>query len=214
MAAVFEQVVENSFLSSGDTITINSVKAGSTLVLAIRTGDNLSNVSVSDNVGGAMTVIDSTSASGYYGGMFYLANAAAGTHIATITYTGGAFALFVAFSEISGVATSSPLDQHSIAVDQTGSPTNSGTTGTLAQANEMIIGWSAFIGTANNIAAVSPGVLKTATSLKYALSADVIAATTGLSRGFTYSNGQQNHTMVATFIPAASGASMWYAALV
>jgi len=110
---------------------------GSLLVAYVASETPSRTVAASDNVNGAYTV-DSGAASSC--GICTFPNAAGGAITITGTISGAATLISVIFEEWSGIATTTPVDQHPAATNGGNVTTlNSNSTGTLNQANELIL---------------------------------------------------------------------------
>jgi hypothetical protein len=119
------------------TVTFaGAVIAGDLLICYCRAGTSFTNLTVSDNVNGAWTLIDGTSASG----MFYRANSAAASMgqltITVSNLTDPATTVRVSADEFSGIANASPLDQFVTTSDAATSGWTS--TAFTAAANELV----------------------------------------------------------------------------
>lgn len=207
-APAYVQKVEAGNSSSGDTLVLNSVAAGSVIVIgwSNRTLSNInSSVTVNDSQNGAFTIVGEQTGS-TAGGFLYLVNASAGTHTMTVTYTGDAFQLFWVAAEYSGVS-STPFDQSATNKLASGATASTGTTGTLAQASELVVAFVAIGNNNGSIAGDAPTTLRTGTTGAYALGDDNVNATTAVSRSFTI-NSTTYSGFIATFKAPSTATSL------
>ena len=130
-----------------DSITINrSVTGGSLLVTCASLFNSGSGITISDDVNGTHTQAFSKTRIGDSNQeihCYYFANAGSGSTTVTVN-PGGASSLINAFvAEFSGVVTTSPLDTTATdeaAISASSTYTASITTGTLAQAENVVVG--------------------------------------------------------------------------
>lgn len=198
---------------TSQTIALTGVTAGNLLVLTVDYYDgtqatNATPATPTDSNGTVAVAIAPLSVLSLGGQMgcaiFYVANAASGTHTLTVNPFNNvnAFSGFLTLTEYSGVVTSSPLDAAAVIsadVENAGSTTtfNTGTGATLAQADELIvaaIGATAGAGLSN--AALSTPSGYTQVSVQQDSSANVAgetafketAATTGQIATWTFTS--------------------------
>lgn len=127
------------------SLTLNSVAAGHTLVLAVGYNDTANSAGALGTPTGWSVAIAPTAvlqSEDIGGAIFYKANVSAGNYTVTINSFGGGTTLFATASLTEWNFTSSPLDQTAGPGTSQGASTTSGstpTTGTLAQAAETEI---------------------------------------------------------------------------
>lgn len=127
--------------------TLNGVVAGNTLVAHVGYGNTTTPTSTASD-GTAYSVGDAqrVNSDNQNGKVFYLENAGAGTHTVTVTLTGSEAFRRLRFYEVSGLATSSSLDQN-IGAGQTTPGTganavSSTATAATTNATDFVMGFS------------------------------------------------------------------------
>jgi hypothetical protein len=161
-------VDDSTSLSTTISVTLNGVTANNTLVVHVGWGDAALTCSVSDGssyTSGAARVQTSSQSSQ----VFYLEAASGGTHNITATISGaGAPYRRIRAYEITGVATSSSLDQstgQALASPGTGTDAvTSGNTSTTTNANDFLMGF------AENVSETDPGSGTIAAGTNYTIS--------------------------------------------
>jgi len=119
--ALVQSTYNQHYSVTSFTATLNSVAAGDLLVLEVSYNDAEAPISVVDSNGTPQAAIAFESSTSEALGIYYVPNAAAGTHTFTVTVsTAASYYLFA--EEFSGVAATSPLDGTMPAVN-TGSGT-------------------------------------------------------------------------------------------
>ena len=196
------------------TLGVNSL-LGSLLIAVISVsalaGTSTVINNVTDNKGNTWVAIDNsltTAASNIArGAMFYCPNAIAGVTTITANFNQAATLSAIAVAEYAGLI-ASPLDQHTYIAGSGGTPqaAGSGGTGSLAQANELVIGWVAGQGTsAIGVASPNPGgnaTLANNSSTIFAEFSDVKASSTSsVAATYTVTSASQVQWVcgIATF---------------
>lgn len=212
MASKLVQIfTANNTSTTALTITMQNTTAGSTIIAAVninQTAERISSIADGTN---SLTKI--TTASGLIGGgaasyisIWYLYNNTAQT-TPTFTFTKSATAgIEVVLLEYTGLTTTDPLDQ----VARAGGTTvnmDSGNTGTLAQADELVVGIGGDDFGAGEVYTAGTGYghleQRTATAGTIAFEDKVVAATSAVSATFTLGSVTDNATSVLTFKVAA-----------
>jgi hypothetical protein len=126
-----------------------------------------------------------------------------------VSVSDGSFATAMAIGEVSGLATSAAFDQ-SNSVDTTGVSPAGGTTSTLAQASEFVIGIVAsgpHNGTAYSVGTGYSNFLAQAGQfIDFGIQSKIVASTTGVSTSFGGGTaGVVNKVTVVTFKAASAG---------
>jgi len=143
---------------------------------------------------------------------FYVASPTVGTgHTVTFTLTGADFPTVTA-TGVSGAALASPLDKTGTGQDST-SPHNSGTTGTLSQAAEYIYGTCCGTGDSfpegynGNTAgfATTFSSDSTASLMGICANAQIVASTAALTSAVLTDIGVATANVVSTYLEAAAG---------
>lgn len=143
MAITFVQEatpVADGSLQTSKQIALTSVAAGSLLLLAVSTFSEAGSAggAVSDSSGDGWTLVRTSGSSGGRLHVWRRENASAGTHTLTFTPDDNA-AMTLVMSEWSGILTASALDSNPVHATGTGTTATSTTSGTLAQADELVI---------------------------------------------------------------------------
>ncbi len=204
-SAVQNAVMARDNATSASVTFGGAVTAGDLLVCFCRAGTTYTNITVSDNVNGAWTLVGGNGTSA----MFYRANtaaAAAGTLTITATNTADpASSARLSADELTGVTSSAVLDK-SVATSQSGATWTSAAI--TAPAKELVyvgvvqgdsVTFTA--GTVNGIAMTIGGQSNAAGSIatEYALSSS--AGSQAATITMTPSPAQQTLGMQATFVP-------------
>src|SRR5690349_4202069 len=124
--------------------SLTTQATGSTIVVFVGWYGNRTISSVTDNKGNTYTQIQSSiQYSGdtlFRAAAFYKQNAAGGSgHTVTANFSGSADLAAIFFIEVTGGLTSGILDQNPAGNEDTTDPYTSTTTGTTAQANELVL---------------------------------------------------------------------------
>jgi hypothetical protein len=212
MAIAHVQSNEDNIASgTGDTLAYGSgVTAGSLLVMSFRLGDPGSGpktVTVSDDINGSWTEVPSSAFTGGSGqvGQFYFPNAGSGTTTVTIAISGAATSIRWAIHEFSGVATTSPLEQHNASTFSIG---EDGPDVTTVQANQVIF-VSIGVNTAMTITAGTGytlgQVVPDSPSARFATEYQIVAAATTYTGDFNLDGDTASQSVISSFLEAAAG---------
>lgn len=195
------------------SVTLTGVTAGSTLVAHVGCSEVGESISVSDGsafTAGGSKILDS--GNNQSGQVFYRENVGAGSHtiVATFSITTSSRRLRVA--EISGLATSSSLDQSTgQAQASPGTASNgvsSGNTAATTNANDFIVGFSQNTGQADpgtGTLTAGTGFTISGSNLIMAIEGKSVAATGAQAATFTQSVNNARITHVIAFKEAAGG---------
>lgn len=215
MASQLKQIFTgNNTGASALTITMQNTTTGSTIIAAVNGDAGVERItSITD---GTNNLTKITAASGAIGGgalsyvsVWYIYNNTAQT-TPTFTFTKSAgTGIEVVLLEYTGLTTTDPLDQVARAGGTTTSM-SSGSTGTLAQANELVVGIGGDDFGVGEVYTAGSGYghleQRTAAAGTIAFEDKVVAATTAVSATFTLSDTTDNATSVLTFKVASVAA--------
>jgi hypothetical protein len=179
-----------------------AVNAGDLIVVVLKVANSATITTASDTAGDTFSIGDNTAAvrSKYV----YVANAAgmaAGSNI-TVNFSASASASAVAFA-VSGIANASPVDKTNNIATGTGTSATSVSTGTLAQADELVIG---ILANSTNITAFVPGGSFTTISTSTVLSTayQIVASTAAVSWAPSWTSSTTYDSDVISFKGAAA----------
>src|SRR5581483_9665650 len=210
------QHATNSTTTAGNlTITFAAnVTAGNNVIVAVGTTQGTTAPAVSGITLGTTAL---TKANNLAGGkadceIWYLEGAPAGQSVVTVTFTGGSgisLATLAVASEWAGLASSSSLDVHPAGGSGTGTSWSSNSSGTLAQAAEVIFG-AAMVKTAGGAVTPpgSPWTNETVTANagldELALGYQVVSATTAQTYSGTTGTTANWASVIVSFTQAAA----------
>src|SRR5215207_2961708 len=168
---------------------------------------------VTDNLGNTYTATNAGTDNGNATGRcFYSRVTTAGT-LTTVAgaCTGSANDAAFAVSCFAGPFATSPLDANLANISDLASPFACPATGTLAQADELVIGWGACNQGFTTYAATSPNLLRAnvaTANIAAVIGSQVVAATTTVTPTFTDANALSSSVWgTSTFKKAAGGAA-------
>lgn len=221
-------VQSNPQASSGTTITLtlNGVGAGSTIIVAAITQSSSGTASSISDTNGTYTLAKDSGSfgtgTGEHAMVWYMENAASGTHTATVTQVSTARPSWGVICEVSGLLTSGSLDTSASGGGTTAQSLATGSTATLAQAIEFAIAIGGM--TSSGAGSANIGITDPPTGaswLTVAATQDdtsskpgaecayiITAATTALSASWTWTdaNTRSSAGAIATFKAAAATA--------
>lgn len=210
--------VDNALGTSIAATCSISVSVGDLIVAMLAERGNLTVTAVNDNLGNSYTAQNAGSDAGNATGrMFYSYVTVAGT-LSTITATtngGGTEAAVFCVAGYKGPFTNPPIDANPANLLNDGaSPWTTNLTGTLAQADELIVSWAAIQIIANIMLATAPNEVHSNNinpplAIAGYVGAWVVAATTSVSAAWTSISTSSNVLGIASFMKGAP-AFTWY----
>ena len=179
---------------------------GSTSTFITSIVDTLSNTW--NRIGDANDIIIPTSLNRGHVTMFYVENSIGGACTVTVTFN-AACDSFVTLSEFTGVATSTALDKSSSNTD-TATAVTTGLSGTLSQADEVIVG---VMGGWTGTGTITPDYTQIGEDESFdgASEYSIVAATTSIAATWTASIIKPFAALLGTFKAAAAGGSPTHA---
>lgn len=190
-----------------------SVSSGDLVFVAFGQQINLTATTVTDNLGNTYTATNAGTDNGNSTGRAYYSLVTVGGTLTTVTVAATAssndYAGMVAVIE--GPFQSSPLDKNLANISDTSSPFTCPATGTLTQADEVIIGWMVCTEGSATYSATSPNLKAgqvSATNMLSIIGYQTVAATTTVSPEFTGTNPGASTLGTSTFMKAAGGAAV------
>lgn len=205
----------NSEDGSGNTIAASyspSNTVHSLLVAEIAWASNATLASVTDTAGNTWHLIGSPvwDTNDQSTQLAYAEDAVGGANTVTATLAAGASRLYrrIILSEYSGVVTSGALDQwigQAQANNTTANNVTSGATGTLAQADELVVSGTMDVNNGANVLSAGTGYTKRLEAGLAALEDKQVSSTAPVSGTWTYGTAGRAITHVATFKIASTG---------
>lgn len=200
--------VEGSGVGSLSASFPGANTAGRTILAFLRMSTTTQTVTISDTAGNVYTqaAAQVQSTDGHQIRLFYAKNIAASSNTVTATFSGTNNHPWLSIYEISGLNTTSPLDQTASAQGSNSTAVNTGATGTLRSANEFV-----FVGTGFNTPSFNGTVtagsgytlaLQDTTNSRAANEVSTPSSTGGVTGTFSLSKTANWSALVATFAPA------------
>lgn len=197
------------------TITFDSATAGGNMIEVSATGrvssGTTGSISVADNKGNTFgqVVIAGTGSLETSIAKFYAYNISGGaSHQVTITWTNFGSSVFGLVAEWSGLTTADPLDRFTATANQFASSITSSTTGTLAQADELVT-CAAYARTGDGTWTLGGGYTNVVQSAALADEHKTVAGTAGVNGSWTYSATRTLGIALATYKIAAAGGILY-----
>ena len=180
--------ITNPFaISTGGPVT---VAVGDLVVAVLAQQTALTVTAVSDNLGNTYSAQNAGTDSGNATGRMFYARVTTAGSLSSVSFATSASANDVAAGAIviEGPFASSPLDASPANVQDLTSPFSAPATGTLSQADEVVVAWASMNAGVSTWAATSPNVLRLNTSIAnigVAIGAQTVTATTSVTPAFT-----------------------------
>lgn len=197
-----------------------SVSVGDLVFCVLCQQTNLTVTGVTDNLGHTYAATNAGTDGGTpTGRAFWVRVTTAGT-LTTLSAATTASTNDVAFVGVAfeGPFTASPLDANPANATDGTSPYTCPSSGTLAQADEMVIGWvTAGSGAVNAWSATAPNVLRvqavqSGNNMRAIIGSQVVSATTAVAPAFTTGDAGVNSVVgTNSFMKAAAAGNPWYA---
>lgn len=188
---------------SGGTITVTGSATGDLVVVGVRLLTALASVtSITDDVGNSYVVAITEDVAALTGAEIWYATNTIIPATITVNITAGNFD--AQSISASGIKTSSPVDKTAVSTSAVGVTTLSFSTGTLSQANELIVGFASLAGSSG---AWTPSTgwtsFTTATAARH-LEWEVVSATTTQTWNPSWVTARTYDAVIATFMGAAT----------